>query len=176
MPFGAPTIAHQIRTGYAKMISFKKDDIFSLAPDVDAMVNSVNCKGVMGRGLALQFKNRFPENFQEYQERCRDGNMKPGDLFVHENKGEGPSYIINFATRDHWKDNSRLEYVERGLTTLAKLIRYLKTDDAWREINSIAIPALGCGLGKLKWPTVRKLIELHLKDVEGVDVIVLEPR
>ncbi|MCY3546884.1 MAG: macro domain-containing protein [Gemmatimonadetes bacterium] len=158
------------------MISFRKEDIFSLAPDVDAMVNSVNCKGVMGRGLALQFKERFPENFQAYQERCHDGSMKPGDLFVHENKGEGPRYIINFATRDHWKDNSRLEYLERGLTTLAKLIRYLKTDDAWLGINSIAIPALGCGLGKLKWPTVRKLIELHLKDVEGVDVTVLEPR
>lgn len=158
------------------MIRVEKGDIFTFAPDVDAMVNSVNCRGVMGRGLALQFKNRFPENFQEYQERCREGSMKPGHLFVHENKGEGPSYIINFATKDHWKDNSRLENVERGLATLAKLIRYLKTDDAWRKIDSIAIPALGCGLGKLKWPTVRKLIELHLKDVEGVDVIVLEPR
>lgn len=158
------------------MISVKKDDIFDFAPDVDAMVNSVNCKGVTRRGLALQFKNRFPENFQEYQERCHEEGMKPGDLFVHENKGEGPRYIINFATKDHWKDNSRLEHVERGLTTLAKLVRYLKTDDAWPGIDSVAIPALGCGIGNLKWPTVRKLIELHLKDIEGMDVIVLEPR
>ena len=70
-----------------EMISFKKDDIFRVAQDVDAMVNSVNCRGVMGRGLALQFKERFPENFREYQERCRDASMKPGDLFRAREQG-----------------------------------------------------------------------------------------
>jgi O-acetyl-ADP-ribose deacetylase (regulator of RNase III) len=100
--------------GGITMIDLKKDDI--LAADVEALVNTVNCVGVMGRGIALQFRKAFPENFKEYQAVCERGELKPGKMLVHE-QGQltNPHYIINFPTKDHWKGKSRLDTADQAI-------------------------------------------------------------
>ena len=149
------------------MIEYKSGDI--LAEDVEALVNTVNCVGVMGRGVALQFKRAFPGNFRAYADRCRRGEMRPGRVFVFET-GEmlAPRYVVNFPTKRHWRGKSRLEDVESGLAALAAEIRA-------RGIRSIAIPPLGCGLGGLHWPTVRARLEAALRDLPDVRIVVFEP-
>ncbi len=125
------------------MIRFKTGDM--LAEDVDAMVNTVNCVGVMGRGVALQFKRAFPSNFNAYAELCKRGEMRPGRVFVFET-GEmlRPKYIVNFPSKRHWRGKSRMEDIESGLASLVEEIQS-------RGICSIAIPPLGSGLGGLEW-------------------------
>jgi O-acetyl-ADP-ribose deacetylase (regulator of RNase III) len=154
--------------GGKAMIDLKKDDI--LAADVEALVNTVNCVGVMGRGIALQFRKAFPENFKEYQDVCERGELKPGKMLVHE-QGElaNPRYIVNFPTKDHWKGKSRLEYIDAGLEALIKEVRQ-------RGIRSIAIPPLGCGLGGLKWSDVRPRIEHAFETMPDVRVLLYEPK
>ena len=133
------------------MIRFKTGNI--LAEDAEALVNTVNCVGVMGRGIALQFKNAFPDNFKAYVAACRSGAVRPGRMFVFETGTlTNPRYIINFPTKRHWRGNSRLEDIKAGLTDLTRQIRE-------RGIRSIAIPPLGSGLGGLEWDVVRKDIE-----------------
>ena len=130
------------------MIEYKVGDMFT--EDVEALVNSVNCVGVMGRGIALQFKNVFPENFKAYAEACSRKEVQAGRMFVFET-GQmigAPSYIINFPTKRHWRGKSRMEDIESGLHALAKEIEA-------RNIRSIALPPLGSGLGGLDWPMVR---------------------
>lgn len=119
-----------------------------------ALVNPVNCVGVMGAGLALQFKRRFPSNFAAYQDDCRSGILHPGRVTLFREAG---CWIVNFPTKDHWRDPSRLEWVESGLAYLRKV---LDLD----RIRSVAVPALGCGLGGLKWPDVKQAIEGALGD------------
>src|SRR5438094_1382872 len=136
------------------MIKYKKGDI--LQEDAEALVNTVNCVGVMGRGIALQFKNAFPENFKAYAAACKQGEVEPGRMFVFETGQLTPQrYIINFPTKRHWRGKSRLEDIEAGLAALAKLIRS-------KPIRSIALPPLGSGLGGLEWATVRPRIEAAL--------------
>ncbi|MCY4574759.1 MAG: macro domain-containing protein [Gemmatimonadetes bacterium] len=149
------------------MIRFKTGDI--LADQADALVNTVNCVGVMGRGIALQFKRAFPENFRAYAAACRRGEMQPGRMFVYET-GElvAPRYIINFPSKRHWRGKSRIEDIESGLASLTTEIRS-------RRIRSIAIPPLGSGLGGLDWPLVRNRIESALDGLDEVDVVVYEP-
>ena len=150
------------------MIEYKVGDIFT--EDVEALVNSVNCVGVMGRGIALQFKNLFPENFEAYAEACRREEVQPGRMFVFET-GQmigAPSYIINFPTKRHWRGKSRMEDIESGLRALAQEIKE-------RNIRSVALPPLGSGLGGLDWPMVRSRIESALRDVEDLSVVVFEP-
>lgn len=149
------------------MIEFKTGDI--LAEDAEALVNTVNCVGVMGRGIALQFKKAFPDNFRAYAEACKRGDVQPGSLFVHET-GEltNPRYIINFPTKRHWRGNSRLEDIDAGLAALEVLIRE-------RGIRSVAVPPLGSGLGGLDWNQVRPRIERTLKDFNELRIIVFEP-
>lgn len=149
------------------MIRFAQGDI--LKSDAEALVNTVNCVGVMGRGVALQFKNTFPKNFRAYEVACKRGEVQPGRLFVFDT-GEltPPRYIINFPTKRHWRGKSRIEDIEAGLETLVEEIRA-------RNIRSIAIPPLGSGLGGLDWSRVRPLIEGALADVPEVDVVVFEP-
>ena len=149
------------------MIEYKRGDI--LSEDVEALVNTVNCVGVMGRGVALQFKRAFPGNFRAYADRCRRGEMRPGRVFVFET-GEmlAPRYVVNFPTKRHWRGKSRIEDVESGLAALAAEIRA-------RGIRSIAIPPLGCGLGGLHWPTVRARLEAALRDLPDVRIVVFEP-
>ncbi len=133
------------------MIRFQKGDI--LHSDAQALVNAVNCVGIMGKGLALQFKRAFPENFRFYAQACENGKVHLGSMLVHDlNRMTGPRYIVNFPTKQHWKNQSRLEDIEAGLKDLVKTLREL-------HIQSIAIPPLGCGLGGLNWSDVRPRIE-----------------
>ncbi len=149
------------------MIEYKTGDI--LAEEAEALVNTVNCVGFMGRGIALQFKKAFPENFNAYVTRCKRNEMQPGHVFVFET-GETvpPRYIINFPTKRHWRGKSRIEDIESGLASLTKAIRS-------HDIRSIAIPPLGSGLGGLHWPEVRARLEAALKACEDVKVVIFEP-
>lgn len=147
---------------------FKNGDI--LAEDAEALVNTVNCVGVMGRGIALQFKKAFPENFKAYAAACAHDELQPGKMFVFEvGKLTNPRYIINFPTKRHWRGKSRIEDIELGLDALADEIRS-------RKIRSIAIPPLGSGLGGLNWNDVRPLIEEKLRGFNNLQVVVFEPR
>ena len=149
------------------MIEYKTGDI--LAEEVEALVNTVNCVGVMGRGIALQFKRAFPENFKAYAARCRRNAMKPGRVFVFETgQLTNPRYIINFPSKRHWRGKSRMEDIESGLVSLAQEIRS-------RGIRSVAIPPLGSGLGGLNWPAVRVRLEGALKEFKDVQVVIFEP-
>lgn len=174
-------------------IQYKTADL--LAEDAEALVNTVNCKGVMGKGLALQFKKRFGANFDAYARACARGDVRPGRMFVFDLGGEPtsaaqaplpmsfaeelavysagavhqPRYIINFPTKDHWRHKSRMQYIDDGLQDLVRQIRV-------RGIRSVAVPALGCDLGGLAWDEVRPRIEAALGTLEGVKVVVFEPR
>lgn len=149
------------------MIEYRQGDI--LQADAEAIVNTVNCVGIMGRGVALQFKNAYPLNFKAYEAACQLGEVQPGRMFIFETgQLTNPRYIINFPTKRHWRGKSRMEDVEAGLKALVLEIRD-------RGIRSIALPPLGSGLGGLEWRDVRVRIEKALKNIEGVDVIVFEP-
>jgi O-acetyl-ADP-ribose deacetylase (regulator of RNase III) len=125
------------------MIKLTQGDI--LYADAEALVNTVNCVGVMGRGIALQFKKVFPENFKRYKAACDNKELLPGKMFVYDlNSVCNPRYVINFPTKRHWKGSSRMEDIESGLLALVAEVRK-------RNIHSIAIPPLGCGLGGLLW-------------------------
>ena len=150
------------------MIEYKTGDIF--AEDVEALVNSVNCVGVMGRGIALQFKNAFPENFKAYAAACKRGEVQPGRMFVFET-GQivgSPRYIINFPTKRHWREKSRMEDIESGLEALVGEIKE-------RNIRSIAVPPLGTNLGGLIWAEVRRRIETAMDKLNGLEVRLFEP-
>ena len=149
------------------MIEFKTGDI--LSEEADALVNTVNCVGIMGRGIALQFKRAFPENFRAYAARCKRNEMQPGRMFVFET-GQvlPPRYIVNFPTKRHWRGKSRMEDIEAGLRSLADEIRS-------RGIRSIAVPPLGSGLGGLHWPEVRIRLEAALGELDDVRIVVFEP-
>ncbi|MBI4814657.1 MAG: macro domain-containing protein [Deltaproteobacteria bacterium] len=138
-----------------------------LAADVDALVNPVNTVGVMGKGLALAFKGTFPECFEEYARACRDGDVRIGQMHVVR-RLVSPRFIINFPTKEHWRQPSRLGFIEAGLLDLAARVREL-------EIASIAIPALGCGLGGLSWADVRPRIVDSFSDLPLVRVVLFEP-
>lgn len=149
------------------MIRYTQGDI--LQAEAEALVNSVNCVGVMGRGIALQFKKAFPDNFKAYAAACRRGEVEPGRMFVFDTgRLIWPRYIINFPTKRHWRGKSRIEDIEAGLAALVKEIRS-------RNIRSLAIPPLGSGLGGLNWTEVRPLIERALAALADVDVQVFEP-
>lgn len=149
------------------MIRYKTGNI--LGEDVEALVNTVNCVGVMGRGIALQFKKAFPENFRAYAKACKRGQVKPGRLFMFETKTlTNPRYIMNFPTKRHWRGNSQVKDIDAGLIDLARLIRE-------RGIKSIAVPPLGSGLGGLEWSNVRKRITATLAEIDGLDAVIFEP-
>ncbi|WP_420442408.1 type II toxin-antitoxin system antitoxin DNA ADP-ribosyl glycohydrolase DarG [Candidatus Palauibacter sp.] len=149
------------------MIRFKTGDLF--AEEAEALVNTVNCVGVMGRGIALQFKRAFPSNFKAYAAQCKRGEMKPGRVFVFETgSGVPPRYIINFPSKRHWRGKSRLEDIESGLRSLVRELRA-------RDIRSVAIPPLGSGLGGLDWSLVRTCILRAFEDLDDIEVVVFEP-
>src|ERR1700693_2272492 len=150
------------------MIEYSTGDI--LQADAEALVNTVNCVGIMGRGIALQFKNAFPENFKAYVAACKREDVQPGRMFVYETgQLTNPKYIINFPTKRHWRGKSRMEDIDAGLEALAHEIRK-------RRIRSISLPPLGSGLGGLDWREVRPRIEAALCSLDDVHVIVFEPR
>ncbi|MDR2849240.1 MAG: macro domain-containing protein [Verrucomicrobiota bacterium] len=149
------------------MISFRKGDLFD--SDVEAYVNTVNCVGVMGRGVALQFKKRFPDNFKTYEKVCKQGKMIPGKMLVYEASGTvNPKHIINFPTKRHWRGASRMEDIDAGLQDLLNVIQT-------KKITSIALPPLGCGLGGLDWNVVRARMESVLGQLSEVRVEIYEP-
>lgn len=140
-----------------------------LEAHADALVNTVNCVGVMGRGVALQFKEAFPDNFAAYAAACERREVRPGAMFVH-TTGQlaGPRWIVNFPTKRHWRGRSRLDDIDAGLAALKDTIASL-------GIRSIALPPLGSGLGGLDWTVVRPRIQEALGDLTDVDVLVYEP-
>lgn len=150
------------------MIEYKTGNI--LKENVEALINTVNCVGIMGRGLALQFKKSFPDNFEAYERACENKEIKPGKMFIfNTDKKIGPRYIINFPTKRHWRGDSRIEDIESGLNALAQEVKD-------RNISSIAMPPLGCGLGGLDWNTVKALIEKTFIDLSDVRVVIFEPK
>lgn len=148
------------------MIQFLQGDL--LQADAQALVNTVNTVGVMGKGIALQFKSRFPKNYKAYKEACKKGELKIGQMFVvkdgdllHE------KFIINFPTKEHWKSPSKIAHIEQGLIGLKEVIqRY--------DIKSIALPPLGCGNGGLDWNIVKPIITESLEDLD-IAISVYEP-
>ncbi|HEY3900177.1 MAG TPA: macro domain-containing protein [Chthoniobacter sp.] len=140
-----------------------------LDAQVEAVVNTVNTVGVMGKGIALMFKERFPENFKVYEAACRDGDVQIGRMFVTSGvELDGPRWIINFPTKKHWRQPTKIEWVRAGLEDLKRVIQE-------KGIRSIALPPLGCGNGGLDWADVRPMIERSLAELPNVEVIVYEP-
>ena len=149
------------------MIEITQGDI--LRADAEALVNTVNCVGIMGRGIALQFRKAFPANFKAYEAACKAHQVRPGKMFIHDlNHLYNPRFIINFPTKRHWKSNSRIEDIKSGLTDLISIIQQ-------HQIRSVAIPPLGCGLGGLNWEEVRPLMIETFQSVPEVDVLLFEP-
>lgn len=149
------------------MIELAEGDI--LHADVEAIVNTVNCVGVMGRGIALQFKKAWPDNFKAYTTACNNGEVQPGRMYVFETgQLANPRYIINFPTKRHWRGASRMEDIESGLAALVATIRE-------KHIQSIAIPPLGSGLGGLNWQQVKPIIETAMSGLTDVRVLIYEP-
>ena len=140
-----------------------------LESDAEALVNTVNCVGVMGKGIALQFKQKYPANFKEYARACDKGEMQPGRMLVHRTGMMiNPRFIINFPTKRHWKGNSRMEDIELGLTALVEEVNRL-------GIRSIAVPPLGSGSGGLNWAEVRPRIEATFAELPEVRTLIYQP-
>jgi len=149
-------------------VIFTRGNLLECA-EAQGLVNPVNCVGVMGKGLALQFRHRWPSNFDAYREACRLGSIDIGVVHVHKlPAGERPEYIFNLPTKRHWRDSSKLVDVERGVVSLSRLLVQLR-------VRSVAITALGCGLGGLSWSQVRPLLESTFGPMADVDALVFEP-
>lgn len=141
------------------MITYTNGNL--LESDAEALVNTVNTVGVMGKGIALQFKNAYPINFAKYAEACRSGELTTGKLLITREKDSRgqEKIIINFPTKQHWRHPSKYEYIQSGLTELVKAMNT-------HRIKSIAIPPLGCGNGGLQWNSVRPMIENALREID----------
>jgi O-acetyl-ADP-ribose deacetylase (regulator of RNase III) len=140
-----------------------------LEANAEALVNTVNTVGVMGKGIALMFKEAFPENFRLYSAATKRGEVRVGEMFVTEGPAlRGPRWLINFPTKQHWRNRTKAEWVREGLSDLRRVIQE-------RGIRSIAVPPLGCGNGGLQWSVVRPMIEEAIGDLLEVDVVVYEP-
>ena len=145
-------------------------DIFDAK--VEALVNPVNCVGVAGAGLAKRFRDVFPMNFADYAAACRRNEVRIGAIhayFVGSDDPSGVKWIFNFPTKQHWHDDSCKEDIALGLVALVSEVKR-------RDVQSIAIPALGCGLGKLEWDDVQPMIDNAIGMMPGVNVMVFEPR
>lgn len=140
-----------------------------LEADAEALVNAVNTVGVMGKGIALMFKERFPDNYDQYVAACNARHVQTGKVFVTSTSQlGGPRWIVNFPTKQHWRAPSKMEWIKDGLQDLRKFILE-------HQVRSIAVPALGAGLGGLRWEAVRMEIERALHDLNDVEVLVFEP-
>ena len=149
------------------MLEVTRGDI--LKADAEALVNTVNCVGIMGRGIALQFRKAFPENFKVYKSACDKKKLHPGTMLICDlNRFQNPRYVVNFPTKRHWKGKSKIEDIESGLEALVKEI-------AKNNIQSIAIPPLGCGLGGLSWGQVKPIIQKAFDALPDVHVFLYEP-
>lgn len=150
------------------MLDFVHGNI--LEAPVEAVVNAVNTKGVMGKGLALQFRQTLPQASQAYEQAARHGDLSPGGVLLTETGQLGSvRYVLHAATKDHWRNPSRLEWVESALEQLVEIVRM-------HNIESIALPALGCGLGGLTWPTVKARMETVLAKLPDTRILVYLPQ
>lgn len=149
------------------MITFTRGNIFH--SDAEAIVNTVNTVGASGKGLALTFKRLYPFNEVIYRKACESGKVRIGKMLMTTTDScLNTKWIVNFPTKEHFRNPSKIEWIEEGLKDLRKvIINY--------EIKSIAIPALGAGLGGLDWEEVKSAIEDALIDLEGVNILVYEP-
>lgn len=150
------------------MIDYVQGDL--LAANAEALVNAVNIVGVMGKGIALQFKRSYPGVFKSYERACKAGELRLGRVFVCElpRHAVRPRWIVNFPTKGHWRDRSQLADIESGLADLVATVHRL-------ELRSIAIPPLGCGNGGLNWQDVRPLIERAFEGLPEVRVLLFAP-
>ena len=149
------------------MIKYTKGNI--IHADAEALINTVNTVGVMGKGIALAFKKSFPNNYKIYRQVCKDKKFNIGDLLITTTGQLTPKYIINFPTKEHWRQKSKIEFIELGMKELIKTIHE-------KEIKSIAIPPLGCGNGGLKWKEVKAIILKELEIVKDeIEIIIYEP-
>ena len=149
------------------MVRYTKGNLIDA--QVEALVNTVNEVGVMGKGVALMFREAFPESARAYQAAAKAGTVHVGHVFVTERRSLiAPKYIVHFPTKKHWRHPSRIEWIRRGLRDLVRVIRE-------RQIRSVALPPLGCGNGGLDWEVVRREIEAALNAVPDVDVSLYEP-
>lgn len=146
------------------MVTFVRGDIFQSPAQV--LTNAVNCVGIMGKGIALEFKNRFPKMVMDYKAKCDNREVAIGKPYLWE---DDTSQILNFPTKKHWRDPSRMQDIEEGL-------KHFATSYERMGIQSIAMPALGCGLGGLDWADVKVLIIKYLGDIPDLDVYVYEPQ
>jgi O-acetyl-ADP-ribose deacetylase (regulator of RNase III) len=150
------------------MIEFRQGNL--LEADAEALVNTVNCVGVMGKGIALQFKQAYPENYRRYERGCKAGEVRLGHMLVFPTGLlANPRFIVNFPTKQHWKGRSRLDDIRTGLADLVNVIKE-------NGIRSIAVPPLGCGNGGLDWADVRPLIEGAFSDLPDVRALVYAPQ
>ena len=150
------------------MITFTKGDIFQSGADM--LVNPVNTVGVMGAGLALKFKQRYPVAFKEYVKLCHNDNISPGLVGITRMDNEKGRYIAHFPTKRNFTNPSRMSYIFTGFHSLIEQLRQYK------DVRTVAVPALGCGLGELKWESVRAMIESTLHCIgDDNDWIVYEP-
>lgn len=148
------------------MITFTQGNL--LDAKAEALVNTVNTVGVMGKGIALMFKERFAENFRRYSAACKANEIKTGKIFVTEvSELDGPRWIVNFPTKQHWRAPSQMAWIEDGLQDLRRFL-------VEQRVKSVAIPPLGSGNGGLDWQDVRQHIEAALGDLE-TDILVFEP-
>lgn len=146
------------------MIRYEIGDMFR--SNADCLINTVNCEGYMGKGIAYQFKMKFPENNKDYISACKTGKLHIGSLHFYKEEGKT---IINFPTKDKWRENSKISYIEVGLKELVRLLPEL-------SVSVIAIPPLGCGNGGLIWQEVKPLIEKIINPIqEEYDFLIFEP-
>lgn len=139
------------------MIEILDGDLFK--SDCNVYVNTVNTVGVMGKGIALEFKKRYPKNFELYHKACKNGYVRIGSMYITENTGFVPVYIFNFPTKRHWREPSRLSFIDMGMRDLVHCIKTF-------NVESIAIPALGCTNGGLKWSDVKPVVLKHLEPIQ----------
>jgi len=149
------------------MIEDASGDLFDA--NVDALVNAVNTVGVMGKGLALAFKQKFPENYTAYRKACRAGDLNIGRMFVFDNAPATPRWLINFPTKRHFRSASKIDDIRFGLLDLIEQLRE-------HAITSVAMPALGCGFGGLDWAEVRPLIVDAFSAIPSMRVLLFAPR
>ena len=140
-------------------LKYKEGDILEAKTQV--IVNPVNCKGIMGKGLALQFKKKYPAMYKEYKQECAEGKVTIGTLQLY--KKAPKHWILNFPTKNHWRQKSKLEYIEKGL------VAFKEKYEEW-GITSIAFPRLGCQQGGLDWAEVKPLMEKYLADLPNLTV------
>ena len=149
------------------MITEQQGDLFESG--AEALVNAVNTVGVMGAGLALQFKHKYPQNYVAYRRAYQERSLVVGQPFVYSRTDvSNPKYIVNFPTKEHWKEPSSIEFISAGMEKLARWCEETK-------VASIAIPALGCGLGGLHWDEVKPIIVENLTDISDLAVLLYPP-